>query len=291
MARLALNCFIAIISAIAISGCTSSTEPTYLKKDVERALQDILNKEYSTQVTAKLTGQTLWVYLPVEDIFVKSDKPQKYIEKFEIKNNTGKIENNIITLEYLIQQVPEKEKIDEYKFNKEIQDKITNVMKTLRRIIFSIDNKKTKAPDFYCLVVADTKNGIILQQTFYQLDFKKAYYDFISWTEFQHRIIQIIESIPEVTGNKDGTGYNFYEISMPEFILTQITNRIKLKFQKPEVEKGADIENEILKVVINTIKIYEFRDFNEVELVNLATNNKTILNQPAIRAKFNDKLF
>jgi hypothetical protein len=58
-----------------------------------------------------------------------------------------------------------------------------------------------------------------------------------------------------------------------------------MKFQRPEVDKNADVDKEILKIVIATLKAYNFMDFNLVELDNVATANKIIMNQRAVLEK------
>jgi hypothetical protein len=71
---------------------------------------------------------------------------------------------------------------------------------------------------------------------------------------------------------------------MADFVIQQIEHRIKLKFQKGEFGKKADIDKEVLKATVYTIKAYDFKDFDEVELYNLTTNNKVTLNRAAIFA-------
>jgi hypothetical protein len=70
---------------------------------------------------------------------------------------------------------------------------------------------------------------------------------------------------------------------MEDFIAAQIRHRIKLKFQKPEVSGDyVDIDKEIIKIAVYTIKTYNFKDLSVVELNNLFTNNKLELNRQAI---------
>jgi hypothetical protein len=68
-------------------------------------------------------------------------------------------------------------------------------------------------------------------------------------------------------------------------VAAQIQHRIKLKFEKPEVDKNADIDKEILKIAVYTIKTYGLRNFTSAELNNLVTQNRIILNQAAVWAK------
>jgi hypothetical protein len=268
-----------------LCGCISPIPPTYLKENIDEAIQNICKKEYNLGTKAKLTGQTLWVYIPLEDIFVKSDKPEKYIEKFEIKANNVGFQHNALRLEYLINTVPEKEQYQNFKYNKAALENMQNAWKALRRVLFSMERLKKGQPEFIYVVTADIKNGLEIRELFYLEDLKKVSYEFISVGEYQHRTIQEVQERPEAKGDKEGLYLNYRDIPIEEFIVGQIRHRIKLKFQKPEVDKSADIDKEIIKLVAHTLKTYGFRDFSEVELNNLFTRNKTILNKAAIWAR------
>ena len=50
-----------------------------------------------------------------------------------------------------------------------------------------------------------------------------------------------------------------------------------------------NIDKEILKIVTNTIKIYNFKDFTELELNNLLTSSKVVLNRAAVWAGSTDE--
>lgn len=268
-----------------IAGCASSITPTYTKEEITTAIQDIVKSEYKLDVKTKLVGETLWIYLPVEDLIVKSDKPEKYIERFTIEQNKSEFKDDSLKLEYLIKMVPEKEMYQEYKYNKDVLAKTNHIWTVLRRVIFSMERSKKDEPKFYYLITADIKNGFEIKELSYYLDLKKVSYEFISFGEYQHRSIQDVNIAPEIVGDKEGIHINYKDVSLEDFILDQIKHRIKLKFQKPEVDKNADIDKEIIKVIVYTIKTYGFRDFSEVELNNLLTQNKIILNQAAVWAR------
>jgi len=268
-----------------IAGCASSITPTYTKEEITTAIQDIVKSEYKLDVKAKLVGSTLWIYIPVEDLIVKSDKPEKYIERFAIEQNKSEFNDDSLKLAYLIKAVPEKEMYQEYKYNKDVLAKTNHIWTVLRRVIFSIERLKKDEPKFYYLITADIKNGFEIKELSYYLDLKKVSYEFISFGEYQHRSIQDVNIAPEIVGDKEGAHLNYKDITLEDFIIEQIKHRIKLKFQKPEVDKNVDIDKEIIKVAVYTIKTYGFRDFSEVELDNLVTQNKIILNRAAVWAR------
>ncbi len=265
-------------------GCSSSTKPTYIKENIEQDIRDICRNEYALEVKTKLIGSTLWVYLPVEDLFISAEKPEKYTEKFAIDYNKTRSQDSRLKSDYLIKPIPDKEKSQDYKYNKEVLEKINNVWKVLRRVIFSMSQLKGGKPEFFCIVTADIKKGFELSELFYYLDFKKISYNFISWNEYQHRSIQDANMSAEIIGDKEGRHLNFKDIALEDFVMQQIDYRIRLKFQKPEVEKNADIDKEIIKIAVYTIKAYGLKEFGGIELNNLLTRNKITLTEQEVWA-------
>jgi hypothetical protein len=148
-----------------------------------------------------------------------------------------------------------------------------------------MDNTRPDIPKFYCVITADIRNGFELIDTFYYLDLKKVTYQFISWGEYQHRAIQEVVQSSEIFADTYGLHVKYKDITWEDFLAAQIKHRIKLKFQKPEVGQDADIDKEIIKAIVYTLKTYDYRNFRIVEAANLLTNNKITLNQGAIWAR------
>jgi hypothetical protein len=259
-------------------GCTTSTIPTYSKSSIEKSLKNVLKDEYKLDVVPKLVGQTLWIYLPLEEMFEKAEKPEKYTERFQIQENDGNVKVNQLHITYLVKPVPEKKKTQEYKISKASVDKINNVWVALRRIIFSMDRKNRGEIKFYCLVAADIKNGFEINELLYYEDLIKVSYRFISVTEYQHRVSYNTTISFKIIGDKQGKHLNPRDITWKEFIVTQIKHRISLKFGKPEVEQSSDIDKEISKIVADTLMIYGAKGINTIELNNLYTNKNIFLN-------------
>jgi len=267
-----------------LSACSSSTAPSFLKHDISHAVKDISQKEYKLELLTKLVGRTLWVYMPLEDIVTKPPKPEKYLERFLLEDKKNSFSGNTLTVNYLIKPTPEKEKLQEIVIDKSVNEKIFNTLQVIRRVLFSVDESKKDTPIFFCIITADIKNGFDIKQTFYLMDLKKLSYSFISQTEYQHRIVQDMAVSARIIGDKTGEHLDYHDITLEEFIADQIQSRIKLKFQKPEVEKNADIDKEVLKIIAYTLKTYEFKDFSLVEAMNHDTGAKTVLNQKAAMA-------
>ncbi len=265
-----------------LSACNSSVAPSFLKENIPQAVQDICKKEYQLDLKTKLVGQTLWVYMPLEDIVTKPPKPEKYIERFLIEDNKNSLSDGILKVSYSIKPIPEKEVQQDMSLDKKVNEKIFNVLQVIRRVLFSTDNSKINNPLFFCIVTADIKNGFEIKQVFHLSDLKKLSYGFISQTEYQHRIVQDTSVSALIIGDSQGSHLNYENITLEDFIIGQIQNRIRIKFQKPEVEKNADIDKEVLKIVSYTVNTYNFRNFSLLEMTNLLNTKKTILNCAAV---------
>ncbi|HRZ14690.1 MAG TPA: hypothetical protein P5110_04180 [Candidatus Omnitrophota bacterium] len=268
------NCF---LLALAVSGCSSSPTPTFTKATVEEAVPRLLKNEYKQDATAKLVGATLWVYVPVEDMFERPKAPEKYSTKFLIEKNASVVEAHTLQSQFQIKAIPEKEKEQEWVIRRQVSEQIGNAWKVIRRVIFSMHPAERDAIKFLMLVIADIKNGIEIKEMFYYLDLKKVSYSMISIQEYQHRIVQDSGVVLGALKDRKGKHLRYREILMPEFISRQIEYRINLKFQKPEVEQNADIDKEVRKIVVETLRIYGIRDITDVQIENLISNERMVL--------------
>jgi len=265
-----------------ICGCTFSTEHTYLAEDIPYAIKDICKEEYDVDIQTRLAGNTLWVFMPLEDLFTEAKNPKNSIERFQVKENQVSFNDWIIESTFLIEPVPEKEKRQQIEYSEDASEKMNAVWKVLRRVAFSTEAFTDEGPTFFCMVSADIKNGFLIKDLFYYEDLKKLSHTFISPTEFQHRNVQEIEASPEIIADISGSSINYQTTDFNNFISLQIKQRIRLKFEKPEVEATADIDSEIIKVIAYTLKTYKVKDFSYVELNNLRTQNRIILNRSAV---------
>lgn len=270
------------IIACSAAGCSSSTTPTYHEANIEQSIADIIRKEYNQTVKATIVDHTLWIYIPLNDLIAKADKPEKYVERFAVEQNDVWFDNRDLNIAYYIKPIPEIEKQQEMSYNKNTTDSINNVWKVLRRVVFSLKKETKNQLQLFSLVIADVKNGFVIHEVIHHDDLKKVSYELISWTEFYHRIIQDTLVSPEIIGDMDGAGINYRDITMDEFLTRQIQQRIKTKFQKPEVAENADIDKEVRKVVAYTLKIYNVKDVDMVGLRNAASGRNVTINLPSL---------
>ena len=262
---------------VILCGCSVCGTFTYCKTNLAVSIPEILKKEYKTDSVARLVGQTLWVYLPVENMIEAPEKPQKYIEKFDVKRNRSRFVGPILRSEFYVKPVPAREKIQETAISKQAMDTISNAWKVIRRVVFSMHPREREEVKFFVLVISDIKLGYEIREYFYYQDLSKVSYGLISVGEYQHRVVQESGGGKGIVGDVLGTHLEYTDMTLRDFVTRQIQHRVGLKFQKPEVEPGIDIDKEMQKVVADTLRIYGIKDFERAELNNLVSQQRSLL--------------
>ena len=284
-----LNTFSFIYSlwlAVFLSGCNLlPSEPTYTADNLSNSVVKIAQDEYKIHLTSKLAGQTLWIYLPLgEDLFVDSDKPQESISRFDFKHAEGILRKKTLNFVYDIREIPETKESQNKKFNPKAGEKINKVLRCVRRVIFSLKRQKN-GPQFFVVVATDTKNGFELIDTTYIDDLKKVLYEMISWIEYQYRTVEDLKLAPEAIGDLTGKHLEFYDVDFERFLIEQIKQRLRVKFNRSELPKGVDIEKEVLKSIRNVFEIYNFDDFLLLDMHNLASDKKISFSRAMVLEK------
>ena len=289
LARTALSL---LFTASLLAGCSSPPLASYSKEYVQNAIHNAAAQEYRIDCRARFAGDTLWIYLPVEDIFIPAKgKPQKNLELFTVDyckaNYAAKGLDDTITLEYLVKPVHEKQISNPpYQYNKEVSERISKLSKVALRVLHDTGYSQQEKVRFLCMVVADIKNGFEIKEIMYYPDLKKLSYGIMDSYEYTHRTIQDYNVAPQqIIGDRKGMHLDWKEITMREFILKQIEQRVRLKFRKPEVKQDKDIDKEIVATAIYTIRNYNFRNFDRMEFDNLLSNTKIVLTRKQVWSK------
>lgn len=276
-----------LLNCAVFAGCSISTTPTYSKQDLDVTIERILKKEYKTESRARLVGKTLWVYIPVDTLFEKTQKndpDDKVKERFDIQENESILKEGLLSVSYLVKPiVPEREKSQGYKLNKQAMEKFNDAWEVTRRVVFSMDPAQRDNVQFYVLMAADVNNGLSLRQIIYYKDMIKVLYRLISPGEYHHRVPVKSGMMAEIVGDRAGRNIKYEDVGFGDFLCGQIEHRIGLKFQKPEVEQGVNMDKEVRRIVLDTLKIYAFSDFRVAELTNLLTNGRAHVDPGDVR--------
>src|SRR3990167_3090254 len=84
-----------------LQGCSfQPNHDPYTLTNLSDYLVKIARDDYKVTLVSKLVGQTLWVYLPLEEsLFIDADKPQEYSQRYEIKNLEARSEEHTSELQ------------------------------------------------------------------------------------------------------------------------------------------------------------------------------------------------
>ena len=128
------------------------------------------------------------------------------------------------------------------------------------------------APLFFVVVIADTLSGVEIENTFYLEDLKRyMMFENIPQEEFVKRSLYEMRGKVEWIGDNEGRHLAYSEMAIPEFLARQITSRVNFKYQQSSFPPSDNTRSEILTIVVETLKSYNFTDFNYVELRDLNT--------------------
>ncbi len=260
---------------INLSGCQNSLEPTFKEEDIPYLVKQICKDEYKLDVITQRSETTLWIYVPLARILDKD---------YGIKED----------------------KI----FDEGMADKLRNILSTVGRVVLSSNN----APEFFALWASDINIGLDYIIIGNVLDIKKSYADSFPFTELNKRYVMKFTVNPEAIQDTVGRHLKFYSIRLPDFLAQQMVQRISADFQgeglkkyfkvekidgifnndafileysiKPlaKPDKTIDVTKEILSTITYCIKIYDFQGFSRVEINDLVTQEKLLLNKAAILA-------
>lgn len=271
-----LGIFLFLLGSLA--GCSKTTPPAPRPlSEMHQKFLKICQDEHKLKVVLKPLRNTVWIYVPLDDDLMKvsstpegarksdmgEDRPAvKYLgsvhndRRFKITYDIHPDKNYVQTPGYRLGYSSAYQKISQ------------EILTSVSRAYFEL----TDAPQFFVTVIADVKNGVEMENIFYLDDLKKYMaFGALPQEEFLKRSIYEARGKTDWIGDSEGRHLAYSEMTMPEFLAKQMSNRISFKFQKSSFPPSADTRGEILKAVVETLKSYNFTDFNYVELRDLDT--------------------
>jgi hypothetical protein len=244
-----------ILLIFIFTGCNPVSQ--FLPREkIPEEIKRLCKEEYNLSVKTNLTDNTIWVYIP---------------------------------LEHLINE--------DMQINKDIAERIDNVTLNISRTLLN-----TKGPpDFFVLVASDISLGADYFLLGYTLDIMKYQQKFISREDFMSRHVTGFEINPDAVGDKDGSHIEIFDFSLPRFLAEQVAQRTELKFRSDDLknyfevnsidaifenqsfrfyvdikmvaepQEEIDIIDVLLKVFNYVMKNYDFEDFYDIEIQDVAS--------------------
>ncbi len=280
------KCYLLILTiSILITGCGLRDEnQLYSRSAAEEKFIKICKEEFNWDVSTKLVGNTLWIYLPFEkDIFQLKANRFGQTNRCLIGYLESDFTEKVFYFEYQIMPLLKTEEAKGYTYSltESMGEDFQNLLNVIYRVYFNAQEE----PEFYVLVMADIINGVEIIYTIYGLDLKKIYNHAIPGEEYYKRIPQDIKGDLAIIHDRSGRHLSYREIEMGEFLAKQIAQRIRIKFIGTEDICDAP-EEEILKIIAYCLRAYQFKDYRKVIMINLLTGiqmTKTRLDMKEIK--------
>ncbi len=283
--RASLFCF--LLALTLVMGCSSKEEPPTPKTEATKKLIQILENDYDYTPVVRWAEETLWVFVPIEESLYKisaGDGPSKPVKKdFSLEFIDGTFEDGTFSLEYDV--IPATKVASgsgmgtgySEKFNTTYQ----NITNTLSQSFFSTD----KPPRFVVIIVADTKEGLMIKNTVYFLDLKKYFTSSLPPDEYSLRIQTEFLGNKKNIGDTKGRQLEFKDVLWSDFLIKQMTRRIQFKFQNSDFPPEENPQEEILKVIALVTMIYNVNDYTTVVLNDLRNERQEEFTRAQIEAR------
>lgn len=265
------------------AGCSKATIPKPIPlTEAHGKLLKICEKN-GLNVVLKPLQHTLWIYVPVREDLVglvaTSEGPQKN-ESFQEHSVVKYLDSIYETQRFLITYDIRPDKNYTQSQGTKL-DYLPGYHKINQQIITAISESyfdAADAPLFFVTIVSDILKGIEIENILHLYDLKWVMSaGSMPQEEYVKRVIYEIRGKKEWIGDAKGQHLAYREITMPEFLARQLTKRINFKYQQSSFPPSNDARREILTIVAETLKNYNFTNFNYIELRDLNGINETVL--------------
>jgi hypothetical protein len=262
-------------------GCGKSLPPpkVSLTEANSKFLESLKTYQYK-DVSTKVVGTTLWIYVPIEKniLEVKASREKIAVDdKVAIKPSVNYLEgtfvDGVFRFDYDISDTRSYKKSYGYAstYSEEYQRIQQNILTSIQNSYFDALEK----PDFVVLNISDVNNGIEMESIFYFKDLIQSLGMFasISQEEFLKRYVYDLRGSMNILQDKAGAHLNYRDVDMTDFLTKQIINRVNFKYQRSSFPPSSDSAKEILQIAAETMKNYDYQNFKSIELHNLADNS------------------
>ena len=302
--------FIALFFASCLTGCFKITPPVTSLKEAYQKFVTLCKEEYSLDVKVRQLNDTVYIYLPIDQVIVDiaaktmlepQAEAKATVQTDQLKFIESAFAENAFKIDYAVastKNYPTKDPGYQTAYGEEFKEKQRNILTSIFRAFGDLgivpgdveykdagrqEKHKTfvdahlsvdQPPEFVVLVIADIKKGIEIETIFNFSDLKRTMVGELLEDEYQKRTLYELRGGQQIIGDMEGKHLDYKEILWPDFIARQIKNRVSLAYQNKMIEPGNNEDN-ILKIVAQTIRNYGFKNFSNILLHNLETDAKS----------------
>ncbi|MBI5150303.1 MAG: hypothetical protein HZA28_06000 [Candidatus Omnitrophica bacterium] len=274
------SAFLFLFIIVSAFGCSRPPAPTPLPEAHQKFLK-ILHEKYGLDIVLKPLEHTVWVYVPLKEELLRIAATAEGVRKSrdsQERPTIKYIDTSYVDGRFLIAHDIRLDK--NYAQSPGYRPDYTAAYQQASHKILTAMSayfETAQAPQFFVIVITDVRNGIEIENIFYLEDLK--WYmsaGSMPQEEFLKRSIYETRGKTEGIGDTAGRHLAYTEITMPEFLAKQITNRVTFAYQKGSSPPSPDTPKELLTIAATTLGYYEFKDLDGVRLRNLADNTEVI---------------
>jgi hypothetical protein len=296
-------------------GCQKMPEPAQTLDAASEKFLKICKEEFKYNIVLKSVGETMWIYAPMKEpiLDLKSSEKQSGTkepeERLSVKYLDGEFKTPAFAFEYDIDKVksyPKKDPGYGLQYSENYRERHRNILMALQRSYFDLgevpgdvtykDPQKqdtheklvesyvmtAKPPRFFVFVVADISAGVEIEDIFYFQDLKRYATGDMPEDEFTKRYVSESRGSQGILADVLGKHLDLRDIVMSEFLTKQIMNRINFKYGQSSFSPSEDAEKEIMSIIAETLKSYDFQDFHQIDLHNLKLDSKFQFDKPSL---------
>ena len=277
-------------------GCTPHAKEIPLTvTQAQKKLEDKCREEFDLHIITRQTDNTFWIYLPLnEPIFDYESKKENSLgderktPKFTLQYADVHFKEGQFILEYDVVTLKRSQQED-YGFSSAYTDgyikKQNNLFTAVSDVFFNARAADgEKLPEFFIMMITDIKKGIETRGTFYLEDFQRYMTGDLPYDEYMKRFLADTKGGQSMIGDETGTHLDYKPVVMPDFLSKQMINRIKFKFQRSDFAPAGDYDKTVAAIAADTVRYYDFKDFNGILLNNLRQDKKIHYNRADLAA-------
>lgn len=276
--RCLILCLCVLVSLV---GCYKSPLPITELSEAHEKFEQICEEDYNLKPVIQHFPNTMYVYVPIHFDLLKTNATK--VDPFEnpqsdIKRQINFIEttfsNEQFSIQYDISNINIYPKILGYgsAYTDRFSALHNNLLSSLSRAYGDLDDDQIPM-NFIIIMIIDVRNGIGIKSTFYFKDLQMVMTQALPQGEYAKRYMTEMVGDENFVDNALAKNLDFHDITWPEFIAKQITYRINFKYGRSSFPPSESDTKEILSIVYDATRAYDFEDFEKVKLKNLADEN------------------
>ncbi len=307
---LLLPVFIAM--TITVCGCTQKTSQRYTLSDAQKKFLKICREESKLPVQLFEADNTIWIYLPMEEDLIdyhgknRNDEPKSkkefVINTFEGDHKETKYRfllditdgvktskdpgyksdateafiKNRLTIYGALEAFLE---INELPGDRQFADKARDEK---RQDMLESYIPKSKAPEFFVIVISNTKKGLAYKSVFNLNDYKLYRSEVLPFEEYNLREISELYGDQNLINDKEGKNLEIKPVTWSWFFIEQIKNRVNFKFLRSDFPPDKDIIIEIASIIADTFHYYDYADYSGVLIKDLREKTSYNFDRPQL---------